>query len=71
MALSRSLTRALRHRPRAHLFARLAAMVRLRKERLRLAALDDHMLRDIGLTRDEAQHEAERPAWDVPRHWRA
>jgi uncharacterized protein YjiS (DUF1127 family) len=34
-----------------------------------LAELDDHMLRDIGLTREQARHEAERPSWDAPSHW--
>ena len=35
-----------------------------------LRALDDRMLRDIGLTRQEAEDEANRPIWDVPTHWR-
>lgn len=60
---------SLRHRP-ARLLSRLAAILRLGRERRRLATLDDHILRDIGLTRDEALREAERPAWDVPPHWR-
>ena len=41
----------------------------LRRERARLTALDEHLLRDIGLSRDEALSEAQRPAWDVPAHW--
>ena len=28
-----------------------------------LCELDDHILRDIGLTRDEVLHEAARPFW--------
>jgi len=39
-------------------------------ERRALAALDDHLLRDIGLTPGQASHEAARPGWDAPRHWR-
>lgn len=39
------------------------------RSRRRLADLDDHILRDIGLTRDQALQEAERPIWDVPAHW--
>jgi uncharacterized protein YjiS (DUF1127 family) len=35
-----------------------------------LARLDDHLLRDIGITRQEADREAMRPVWDVPDHWR-
>jgi len=42
----------------------------LSKQRRSLADLDDALLKDIGLTREEAQREAERPLWDVPRHWK-
>ena len=52
------------------IIARAAAALTLHRQRARLAALDDHMLRDIGLTRDEAAAEAARPVWDVPSHWR-
>ncbi|MFC7705251.1 DUF1127 domain-containing protein [Plastorhodobacter daqingensis] len=41
----------------------------LRRQRLRLADLDDAALRDIGITREEASREARRPAWDAPQHW--
>ena len=34
-----------------------------RRQRLALAALDDHLLRDIGVTREQALSEARRPAW--------
>lgn len=40
------------------------------RQRRALAALDDHLLRDIGLTPAQASHEATRPGWDAPRHWR-
>lgn len=33
------------------------------QDRRRLAELDDHMLRDIGLTRAEAEQAAARPFW--------
>ncbi len=39
---------------------------RMRRERLQLLELDDHMLNDIGLTREEAHREAARPFWDAP-----
>lgn len=39
------------------------------RQRRRLASLDDAMLRDIGLTREAARAEAERPIWDVPQSW--
>ncbi|MFN3642500.1 MAG: DUF1127 domain-containing protein [Gemmobacter sp.] len=41
----------------------------LRRQRARLAGLDDHLLADIGLTRAQAMGEARRPPWDVPAHW--
>jgi len=47
----------------------LADMVALRRQRRRLSQLDDAALRDIGLTRTEAEAEAQRPVWDVPGHW--
>ncbi len=42
----------------------------LRRQRARLVELDAHMLRDIGLTEDEALREARRALWDVPDRWR-
>jgi uncharacterized protein YjiS (DUF1127 family) len=36
----------------------------LARERRALMRLDDHMLKDIGITRADAQREAERPFWD-------
>ncbi|MBK5935180.1 uncharacterized protein YjiS (DUF1127 family) [Rhodovulum imhoffii] len=39
------------------------------RQRRHLAQLDDALLRDIGLTRQDVQHELERPVWDVPASW--
>ena len=50
-------------------FFRLTQTVGLWEQRRKLAKLDDAALRDIGLTRDEAVTEAERPLWDVPANW--
>jgi len=50
-------------------FSRLRAAMALSKQRRSLADLDDALLKDIGLTREEALREAERPLWDAPRHW--
>ncbi|MBK6467589.1 MAG: DUF1127 domain-containing protein [Rhodobacter sp.] len=44
--------------------------VKLRRQRARLLMLDEHLLRDIGVTPDEAQVEAARPIWDAPARWR-
>jgi uncharacterized protein YjiS (DUF1127 family) len=35
-----------------------------------LAALPDHLRRDVGLTEAEIDREARRHLWDVPNHWR-
>jgi uncharacterized protein YjiS (DUF1127 family) len=44
---------------------------RLLRSRSALLLLDDHLLRDIGLTRAEAQTEALRRDWDAPATWRS
>lgn len=64
---------SLSHRPlqpRQSFWAQVFDRIALRRQRQRLARLDDHMLRDIGLTREQAQAEAAEPVWDVPAHWR-
>lgn len=55
----------------ASLPARLAGLATLARSRHGLRKLDDHLLRDIGLTRDEALAEANRALWDAPSHWKA
>lgn len=57
-------------RPTQSLFALLRQALALQRSRARLGSLDDHLLRDIGLTRDDALAEAQRPLWDAPQHWR-
>jgi uncharacterized protein YjiS (DUF1127 family) len=47
----------------------LARMVAVWRQRQQLRQLDEHALRDIGLRREEADREANRPLWDVPSHW--
>ena len=61
---------ALRPSALARLAARLLAAEALARSRRRLGRLDDHILRDIGLTRDQAESEAQRPIWDAPLHWK-
>ncbi|MEM9969634.1 MAG: DUF1127 domain-containing protein [Pseudomonadota bacterium] len=52
-------------------FARfIFSILRLGKSRQDLRKLDDHLLRDLGITREEAKKEADRPIWDVPANWR-
>lgn len=57
-------------RARPSLWAQITQTIGLVRQRRSLAALDAHILRDIGITPDEAQAEAAKPLWDVPRHWR-
>lgn len=64
--LSVSRSRACPHTRRRASLLDLLALVRQRRK---LADLDEAALRDIGVTRKEAQEEAKRPAWDVPHHW--
>lgn len=42
----------------------------LRRQRHRLALLDERMLRDIGISGADARKEAARPMWNPPLHWR-
>ena len=51
------------------LLSRLADWRALRRQRIALSRLDDHRLRDLGITRAEAEREAARPMWDAPGHW--
>jgi uncharacterized protein YjiS (DUF1127 family) len=41
----------------------------MQRSRRRLGDLDDHLLRDVGITPAEARREAERPTWNAPDHW--
>ncbi|MES2543198.1 MAG: DUF1127 domain-containing protein [Pseudomonadota bacterium] len=54
----------------ARLPALILAAEALARSRRSLGRLDDHTLRDIGLTRAEAESEARRSAWDAPVHWK-
>lgn len=44
----------------------LATVLGVMAERRRLRKLTDTQLDDIGLSRTEAEHEANRPFWDMP-----
>lgn len=52
-----------------HWPARVLSAAAMSRSRRALVHLDDHLLRDVGLTRPEAVAEAKRPAWDAPAHW--
>ncbi|RYE54608.1 MAG: DUF1127 domain-containing protein [Rhizobiaceae bacterium] len=65
-----ALPHAFRRSTVAQLSARFLAASALSRSRHSLARLDDHLLRDIGLTRSEAAAEASRAPWDAPSHWK-
>jgi uncharacterized protein YjiS (DUF1127 family) len=52
------------------LMATIWTWFRITRERRALHKLDAHLLRDIGLSRDAADIEADRMFWDAPNHWR-
>lgn len=65
-------SRAVKHR---HSFGRrildrIFLMTALARQRRHLRDLPDHLLKDIGLTREAARAEAERRFWDAPTHWK-
>lgn len=43
----------------------LGRALSIRRDRQRLLGLDDHTLKDIGLSRSDVYEEAGRPFWDV------
>ena len=55
----------------ADVFARVAKMIELSRQRRALAALDGAALKDIGVSHSEAMEEAARPAWDAPVYWQS
>jgi uncharacterized protein YjiS (DUF1127 family) len=67
--MTRSEIKTLPLSPRMSLVARLTlvlsqALTR-RRDRMLLARLDDHLLRDIGLTPEDARTEAVKPFWQA------
>lgn len=55
---------AAHHHPRRpHFLAWLLAGMDRARQRYRLAELDDHLLRDIGITTRQAREESEKPFW--------
>ncbi|MBA3908997.1 MAG: hypothetical protein C0524_03730 [Rhodobacter sp.] len=65
--MTRSETKTLRLRTRHRLLTRLisaaAEALARRRDRQTLARLDAHILRDIGLSADEAKAECAKPFW--------
>jgi uncharacterized protein YjiS (DUF1127 family) len=53
----------------AEVLSRRAEDEAIRRSREKLAEYDDRLLRDIGLTREEALRCASRSAWNAPDWW--
>lgn len=51
-------------RPRPSFWQRILTWQRVVRERRRLLEMDDRILKDIGLTSEQAWREASRPFWD-------
>ncbi len=49
------------------LLVKIGGLAETYRQRRALLALNDHMLRDLGLSRADAHHEGTRPFWDLPR----
>jgi uncharacterized protein YjiS (DUF1127 family) len=58
-----------RHSLMRRLSRALLTRLELRRSRSRLALLDDHLLKDIGVRREDALAEAAKTVWDAPDHW--
>ena len=50
----------------ANLLNRALLWLEVRRQRRQLQSLSDAMLRDIGLSRADAERESTRPFWDLP-----
>jgi len=50
----------------AQLLNRAILWLEVRRQRRQLQGLSDAMLRDIGLSRADAERESTRPFWDLP-----
>lgn len=67
---SSSLTRREGRARRYGFIQRVLMLASLARQRRRLGELPDHLLEDVGISRDAAIREARRPIWDAPDHWK-
>ena len=58
-----------RGRRKPGFLARLVTLHAIRKERQTLSNLDPKLLKDIGITPEQAEKEAKRSIWDAPERW--
>jgi uncharacterized protein YjiS (DUF1127 family) len=52
------------------LWSKIGNAIALKRQRRQLLGLEDHLLKDVGLTRDDAIAENAQNLWDVPQTWR-
>lgn len=57
-------------RHRTGFVASLLRMFAVARQRRKLLHLSDRLLDDMGIDRETALYEAQRPLWDVPKGWR-
>ncbi len=50
--------------------AKLGGLLAFWRSRKALSDLDETLLADVGLSRDDVRHEMHRSPWDVPSNWR-
>ena len=65
-----SLSRASKPALGTRYLAVLLRLASLARQRRHLAELPDLLLKDVGISPDDARVEAHRKIWDVPDHWR-
>jgi uncharacterized protein YjiS (DUF1127 family) len=63
-------TAACQPRQPVNVIARVFAALEITRQRRQLRELDDHQLRDMGITRAQAAREASKPPWDAPQSWK-
>ena len=57
--------------PRPNWLERILTAFDVRKTRIDLSKLTDEQLADVGLTRDQVDHEIQRSMWDAPEYFYA
>ena len=64
-----SITRTIACTNRTTVLGRVQQYLALARQRKQLAALDEHLLEDIGVSRRQALAESAKAPWDAPAAW--
>ena len=54
---------------RQSLVHKFMAMIKLSRQHRTLSLLDESQLRDVGISKSQANQDSRRLAWDAPHHW--